>query len=120
MNATKIFRTETSANLAVHLEIALDRLATAGVDVIKLTEGAPPGDKLLALKVLEERAVPLIQGIVKTIKPEFKENVRAMDERSIWRAFWELRQGLKEPKITIFAILAELNSNPSRAPTLAK
>lgn len=113
-NDIDLFKNETSARLAMQFAMLLEDLVKAGHEVIKLTKGAPPYHEAFVLRELEEKASPYIRQIVASMKPEFIKDIEAVDERSIWRAFWE-RQESGGEATTIFAFLAELYGNRALA-----
>lgn len=107
----KVFRTQVNGYLAIHLEIALERLAKAGLELLG-REAIRERSKEVLLNALENKSVLVIRGILRTLNPEVTENIREIDERKIWRVFWDLRNSPVNDDISIFAILAELNNNP--------
>ena len=106
----KVFRNESSGYVAVHLEDALDRVVKTGIKLVGTFRRT--GDKDLFLQALENKAVPVIRGILRTINPEMLENISGIEERTIWRIYWDIKNDPLNANISIFVLIAELNSNP--------
>ena len=102
----KVFRNTVNGYLAVFLEEALERVVQVG---LRFSQGGLKDECLL--QALENKAVPVIQGILRTFNPEVIWNVREMEPERIWEIYWALRTDGNEP-ISIFTVIAELNSSP--------
>ncbi|MDP3958282.1 MAG: hypothetical protein Q8Q36_02365 [bacterium] len=111
----KAFKNESSSYLAVHLEDALERVVGVGLKFASKRMSQDP----LWHKALENKAAPVIRGILNALNPEATKNIQGMDERLIWRAYWAVRNEPECAGTTIFELLAELNNNPPLTPVPA-
>jgi len=105
-----IFKNVSSAYMAIFLEAALENLVQIG---LKFSKMECRRDWEAMLGALEEKATPIIKGIMHTVKPEESENIQGMDERLVWKMYWDLRSNpSSEEEENIFEILGYLNNNP--------
>ena len=106
-----MFKNVSSAYMAIFLEMALERLVQTGLKFSKMECYRRDWEAMLG--AFEEKAAPIIKGIMHTIKPEESENIQGIDERLVWRVYWDLRSNsFGEEEENIFEILGYLNNNP--------
>lgn len=104
----KVFRNEVNAYWASCLEGVLEKLLGVGQRLIDTISEA---DRKLFLKALENKSAVIVRGILETLNPETTKNIQGMDERMIWRIFWDLRGNRENAEISIFMVIGELNRN---------
>jgi hypothetical protein len=103
----RIFKDETSAFIAMQLEIVLERMVPLAVEITKKKYST----KSLLFQRLENRAVPIIWEILQTMDPEVSESVREIDGRVIWTIYWRLKSNPANKHMSFFCLLVELNKN---------
>ena len=102
------FRTESCEFTAAILVIVFERRIRAWFRAVE--RGSFSREFLN--KWIEEKQVPLIQGLVRTLNPEVFETIKRMDEQEIWKKYWNLQKQSVIVQIPIFKFLIELNGNP--------
>lgn len=101
MKVKNLFRDEVNAFIATQLEIALERVVRGGFGLVK----AHGINADLVPMALERQAVPVIEGILKTFVPEICKNIRGLNGRDIWEAYWRAQYDSPDVKISIFKFL---------------
>ncbi|HQT82824.1 MAG TPA: hypothetical protein PLW99_01600 [Candidatus Paceibacterota bacterium] len=106
---TKVFRDEVSEFLVTQLSVMLEeRVVRLG---LKLAGKSWVRQDQLP-KILEKRGAFIIRGILDSLNPEAFKNIQGMDERTIWRVYWDLRSNSVNENISIFELLRGLNTPP--------
>lgn len=109
--AQRLYENDTKAFIAVEMDEALESLVHAGLTLFE-RRGIEKG---LIPEALEKKAAPLIRGILQSINPKVSANIQRMDERVIWRIYWELRSNSVDTNVSIFELLGQLNNPPYAA-----
>jgi len=104
----RVFRDSESGLMAIQLGQMLERIVQKGLEIKRKRRFPPHGLNI----EIEKKGAPMIRGIVKAMDPDNSENIGRMDARVIWRIFWQLQYDSTKTRMGIFALLAELESNP--------
>jgi len=99
----KIFRSEVAEFLVVQMDAALERLVWLGLEHTK--KGWLSKEQLQ--KILEGRGAIIIRGILNSLNPGAVMNARGLDEKMLWRVYWELRSNSID--MNIFEFIGELD-----------
>ena len=105
--APKMFENDTKRFIALQMDIALETVVLRG---LRFPEKARISRLLMPM--LERRGAQLIRGFLKSLNPELFGNVQRMDERIIWRIYWDLQRDSEGSEISIHELLKELNTPP--------
>ena len=104
----RMFKNDTKAFIAAEMDEALESVVHAGLTLF----GKRGIEKGLIPEALEKKAAPLIRGILRSINPEVSANIQKMDEKVIWRIYWDLRTNSVDTNVSIFELLGQLNNPP--------
>lgn len=106
--AQRVFRSSESGLMAIQLGQMLKKIVQKGLEIKGRRRFPSHG-----LNVeIEKKGAPMIRGIVKAMDPDNSENIGRIDERVIWRIFWQLQYDSTKTRMDIFALLSELENNP--------
>ncbi|TSA43973.1 hypothetical protein D4R49_01210 [bacterium] len=105
---SEVFKDNICATTVLSFEADLKKLVIARRHMVR--RGEIPVDVLN--RGFEKRAAEIIEELVQFINPGRSENIRKMNKRVIWEIYWRLQEGWAETRHSIFALLAELNSDP--------
>ncbi|MDD2657623.1 MAG: hypothetical protein PHD04_03120 [Candidatus Pacebacteria bacterium] len=101
--AEKRFRSEVAEFLAVQMGVALERLVWLGLEHSK--KKWLSRDQLR--RILDGRGALIIRGILDSFDPSVAAHVRSLDERTLWRVYWDLRSN--SVNMNIFAFIGALD-----------
>ena len=108
-DSTGMFKSVPSALAVIDLEKELEKAVCVGVN---LTRRTATGIKF-APRELENKTLPIIREILENVNPEMLGNVLKIDARVVWEVYWYLRSKPGGLRTCFFALLIDLNKNPS-------
>ncbi|MFA6502648.1 MAG: hypothetical protein WCT45_00105 [Candidatus Paceibacterota bacterium] len=103
-----VFRSRDCGPAILSLETSLKDLIVARKQLLR--RHTIPED--LLNRGFGKRAAEVIEELIQLLNPERSENIRKMNAQMIWEVYWRLQEGRAETRYPIFAVLAELNSDP--------
>jgi len=109
--AMRLCDDEERARAVVVLETLLERSVRSGLKLCRQVPVSP----VLVPEIIGDQVTPIIWRMLQLIDPEAGANVRKLDERVVWFAYWYTQSCPQAVKMSFLKLLIELNKNPSIA-----